>query len=568
MLHSLSIRDFVIVNQLDLEFEAGFTVLTGETGAGKSILIDALSLALGARGEGGVTRTGCDKAEISAIFSIANNLEASAWLAEAELENDGQELVLRRVMFADGRSRAYINGATVTVSQLKELGELLVDIYSQNAHHSLLKPATQRLVLDNFGGLSALASQVSAHFKIWHKLHQQRLESEKNASQYADEFAELRDKARELAQLSLTAIEWDELQQEHLRLSNGASLITGGEQCRDLLSEGELSAIRLLSQVQHKLQQLREYDTEISEAVETLDSAMIQLEETDRFLNRYLQRADLDPSRLAELDARIQNIHNVSRKYRVQPEEIAALLAQSQARMAELALFANDGELAKQEAQALSLYMQLANSLSEGRQLAAAKLSTQISAEMQRLSLSGGKFEVALSSNDKDVSGKISQTPNVNGLEQVEFLVAGHAGVAAKPLAKTASGGELSRISLAIRVVTAQKESVPTMIFDEVDVGIGGGVAEVVGQLLKQLGESVNDGSISQRQVLVITHLPQVAALGSHHLRVSKSLVNAQTLSTIAVLDETERVEEIARMLGGLEITEMTRQHAKEMLAL
>ena len=568
MLHSLSIRDFVIVNQLDLEFEAGFTVLTGETGAGKSILIDALSLALGARGEGGVTRTGCDKAEISAIFSIANNLEASAWLAEAELENDGQELVLRRVMFADGRSRAYINGATVTVSQLKELGELLVDIYSQNAHHSLLKPATQRLVLDNFGGLSALASQVSAHFKIWHKLHQQRLESEKNASQYADEFAELRDKARELAQLSLTAIEWDELQQEHLRLSNGASLIIGGEQCRDLLSEGELSAIRLLSQVQHKLQQLREYDAEISEAVETLDSAMIQLEETDRFLNRYLQRADLDPSRLAELDARIQNIHNVSRKYRVQPEEIAALLAQSQARMAELALFANDGELAKQEAQALSLYMQLANSLSEGRQLAAAKLSTQISAEMQRLSLSGGKFEVALSSNDKDISGKISQPPNVNGLEQVEFLVAGHAGVAAKPLAKTASGGELSRISLAIRVVTAQKESIPTMIFDEVDVGIGGGVAEVVGQLLKQLGESVNDGSISQRQVLVITHLPQVAALGSHHLRVSKSLVNAQTLSTIAVLDETERVEEIARMLGGLEITQMTRQHAKEMLAL
>ena len=295
---------------------------------------------------------------------------------------------------------------------------------------------------------------------------------------------------------------------------------------------------------------------------------MIQLEETDRFLNRYLQRADLDPARLAELEARIQNIHNVSRKYRVQPEEIAALLAQSQARMAELALFANDGELAKQEAQALSAYMQLANSLSEGRQLAAVKLSTQISAEMQRLSLSGGKFEVALSSNDKDVSGKISQTPNVNGLEQVEFLVAGHAGVAAKPLAKTASGGELSRISLAIRVVTAQKESIPTMIFDEVDVGIGGGVAEVVGQLLKQLGESVNDGSISQRQVLVITHLPQVAALGSHHLRVSKSLVNAQTLSTIAVLDETERVEEIARMLGGLEITEMTRQHAKEMLAL
>ncbi len=565
MLHSLSIRDFVIVSQLDLEFESGFTVLTGETGAGKSILIDALSLALGARGEGGVTRSGCDKAEISAIFSIANNVEATAWLAEAELENDGQELVLRRVMFADGRSRAYINGATVTVSQLKELGELLVDIYSQNAHHSLLKPATQRLVLDNFGGLSALALQVSSHFKAWNKLNQQRVEAEKNASQYADELAELRDKARELAQLSLSASEWEELQQEHLRLSNGASLISGGEECRELLSEGELSAIRLLSQVQHKLQHLREFDTEISEAVETLDSAMIQLEETDRFLNRYLQRADLDPARLAELDARIQNIHNVSRKYRVQPEEITALLAQSQARIAELAMFANDGELAKQEAHALSAYMQLATMLSEGRQLAATKLSAQISAEMQRLSLSGGKFEVALNVVDKSLNAQ--QAPNANGLEQVEFLVAGHAGVAAKPLAKTASGGELSRISLAIRVVTAQKESIPTMIFDEVDVGIGGGVAEVVGQLLKQLGETANVEKSNQRQVLVITHLPQVAALGSHHLRVSKSLVNAQTLSTIAVLDEAERVEEIARMLGGIEITAMTRQHAQEMLA-
>ncbi|MEI8362110.1 MAG: DNA repair protein RecN [Betaproteobacteria bacterium] len=567
MLQSLSIRDFVIVNQLDLEFESGFTVLTGETGAGKSILIDALSLALGARGEGGVTRAGCDKAEISAIFNISNNLDALEWLKQAELDSDGLELVLRRVMFVDGRSRAYINGATVTVSQLKELGEFLVDIYSQNAHHSLLKPATQRMVLDNFGELSMLASQVSAHFKAWNKLNQQRVEAEKNASQYADEFAELRDKARELAQLSITAGEWDDLQQEHVRLSNGASLISGGEECRELLSEGELSAMRLLSQVQHKLQHLCEYDAEITEAVEALDSTMIQLEETDRFLNRYLQRADLDPARLAELDAKIQNIHNVSRKYRVQPEEIGELLTQSQARMAELALFANDGELARQESQALIAYMQLATKLSEGRQLAAAKLSTQISAEMQRLALSGGKFEVALNLIDKNSPEKAQPSPNVNGLEQVEFLVAGHAGVAARPLAKAASGGELSRISLAIRVVTAQKESIPTMIFDEVDVGIGGGVAEVVGQLLKQLGEPAHGEKASQRQVLVITHLPQVAALGMHQLRVSKSLVGTQTLSTIAVLDKVERVEEIARMLGGLEITETTRQHAREMLA-
>ena len=561
MLQSLSIRDFIIVNQLDLEFQAGFTVLTGETGAGKSILIDALSLALGARGEGGVTRSGCDKAEISVIFSIAHNLEAQEWLLDAELTNDAPELLLRRVIYADGRSRAFINGATVTVAQLKELGELLVDIYSQNAHHSLLKSATQRHVLDGFAELSALALQVSNQFKVWHQLNQQRLEVEKNASQYADELADLRDQVRELSALSITENDWDELQQEHLRLSNGAGLITGGEACRELLSEGELSAIRLISQVQHKLENLREYDATLTEATEILDSAMIQLEETDRFLNRYLQRADLDPARLAQLESKIQNIHNISRKYRVQPEELDQLLAKSQLRMAELALFANDGELAKQEAEALSLYMQLAKKLSEGRQLAATKLSQQITAEMQRLSLSGGKFEVALT----------PQAPSSVGLEQVEFLVSGHAGVVARPLNKVASGGELSRISLAIRVVTAQKENIPTMIFDEVDVGIGGGVAEVVGQLLKQLGEPQSGAIVGAnqsigRQVLVITHLPQVAALGTHHLRVSKALVNGQTLSSISTLNADERVQELARMLGGVEITQTTLQHAKEML--
>lgn len=561
MLQSLSIRDFVIVNQLDLEFETGFTVLTGETGAGKSILIDALSLALGARGEGGVTRAGCDKAEISAIFSIANNHEAKLWLSDAEMENDTHEIILRRVMYADGRSRAFINGATVTVAQLKELGELLVDIYSQNAHHSLLKPATQRNVLDHFGGLSDLAAQVTAHYKVWHALNQQRLEVEKNASAYADELADLRDNTRELAQIALSAEEWEALQQAHLRLSNSAGLMAGGEECRELLSEGELSAMRLLAQVQYKLQNLCEFDAAMTEAAETLGSAMIQLEETSRFLNRYLQRAELDPASLAKLDAQIQTIHNTARKNRVKPEDLADLLVKSQVRIAELELFANDGALAKQEAQALAAYMQLAQQLSAGRKAAAVQLGRQISAEMQRLSLSGGKFEVDLS----------TQAPSAYGLEQIEFLVAGHAGVAAKPLAKAASGGELSRISLAIRVVTAQKESIPTMIFDEVDVGIGGGVAEVVGQLLKQLGESQGDNQgdnrANQRQVLVITHLPQVAALGTHHLRVSKALVNAQTLSTIAILDEDARVQEVARMLGGIEITETTRQHAKEMLA-
>ena len=559
MLHSLSIRDFIIVKQLDLEFNAGYTVLTGETGAGKSILIDALSLALGARGEGGICRAGCEKAEISAIFSIQDNLDAQQWMQAAELTEDAGELVLRRVMYADGRSRAFINGTTVTVAQLKELGELLLDIYSQNAHHSLLKPITQRNVLDQFAGLSELALQVAEQFKAWHKLNQQRLEAEKNASVYARELAELQETVQVLTDLAMTAEDWAQLQQEHLRLSNAADLMSGGAACRDLLSEGEQSAQRLLSKVRYKLENLSEYDGALQEAMETLDSAMIQLAETDRFLNHYLQDAELDPAKLAALDEKIQNVHGLSRKYRVPPDGLEALLRQSQKRMDELALYANDDALAKLEAQAWSSYQANAEQLSAGRQLAARELSEKISAQMQDLSLAGGQFEVALT----------PQTAAASGLELVEFLVAGHAGVAPRPLNKVASGGELSRISLAIRVVTAHKENVPTMIFDEVDVGIGGGVAEVVGRLLKQLGvpASSQSGQAHARQVLVITHLPQVAALASWHMQVSKSQQDGQTLSHISQLDHEARVEEIARMLGGLAITETTRQHAREMLA-
>lgn len=548
MLQTLSIRDFVIVDQLDLDFSAGFTVLTGETGAGKSILIDALSLALGARGEGGITRTGCDKAEINASFSLNNNQDAMRWLNEHEIDRDEPELLLRRVIYADGRSRAFINGTPATIQQLKELGEFLIDIYSQNAHHSLLKQATQRQILDAFGGLGAQAEEVAEHYRQWHQLHTQRVALEKNAAAYADELVILRDNVRELEQLNFAAGEWEELQQEHARLSNGASLIAGGEACLEILSEGELSALHLLAQVQHKLQGLQAFDASLNEASDSLESGVIQLEEASRFLNRYVQRVDLDPDRLAEVESRIQAIHAAARKHRTRVEDLPDLLASWQTRMTELAGMVDDGVLAQRESQALSAYMQLAQDLSVGRKKAAVILNEKITAEMQLLSLSGGQFVVELS----------PQEASTNGLEQVEFLVAGHAGVSPRPLSKVASGGELSRISLAIRVVTAQQGSVPTMIFDEVDVGIGGGVAEVVGNLLKQLGH--------ERQVLVITHLPQVAALGAQHLRVSKSQVNGQTLSRIEALNDAQRVEEIARMLGGLEITETTRQHATEML--
>ena len=551
MLQNLSIRDFIIVESLDLEFSSGFTTLTGETGAGKSILIDALSLALGARNEGEVTRKGSEKSDISASFFIKNNGLAKNWLAENELEaslENQAELILRRVIYADGRSRAFINGVASTAAQLKELGEYLIDIYSQNAHHSLLKTNTQRQILDEFAGNVELANLTASQYKIWHKLNLLRLEIEKNAAAHADELAELRDKTRELTQLGFAADEWAELQQEHNRLANGAGLLTALQACITLLDDNETSVNAQLTSVQQKLAAVVEFDAQLIEAADNVDSALITLEETSRSLNRYLQNTELDPERLADVENRLQSIHNIGRKYRVKPEELPDLLAADLARMLELEGFANDGALAKQEAEALRAYQESAKQLSVSREKSAKILSQKISAEMQRLSLSGGQFSVALQACE----------PSANGLETVEFLVAGHAGVEPRPLNKVASGGELSRISLALHVTTAAQNSVPCMIFDEVDVGIGGGVAEVVGQLLKQLG--------TERQVLVITHLPQVAAQAAQHLQVSKTQANGATLSHIQALSKTERIEEIARMLGGIQITETTRSHAKEML--
>jgi DNA repair protein RecN (Recombination protein N) len=549
MLRSLSLRDFVIVDRLDLEFAQGFTVLTGETGAGKSILIDALSLALGERGESGLVRQGCEKAEISAVFSVADMPQLQAWLNDNELVGEDQTCLMRRIVYADGRSRAFINGFNATMQQLREAGDFLVDIYSQHAHHSLLKTVSQRALLDDFGGISALAGDVVTAYRQWRNLHEKRSEMERNAAACAEELAELRDEVRELAQLNPSVEEWETLQQEHSRLAHAASLLSGGEECRDLLAENEASISRQLYAVQHKLQELSQYDPAMQEALDSLDAAAIQIEEADRFLKKYLNRAELDPERLNEVESRLQAIHASARKHRIRPEELPALLTKWQERMAELEGWAGDGTLARDEVEAHQQYMKLATELSAGRKKAAAELGRLVSAEMQRLALSGGSFSVALETLPEG---------SAHGLEQVEFLVAGHAGVPPRSLAKVASGGELSRISLAIRVITAQQGATPTMIFDEVDVGIGGGVAEVVGQLLKSLGTA--------RQVLVITHLPQVAAQGVQHLRVSKSAVDGSTLSRIAPLDAIERIEEIARMLGGMEITETTRRHAAEML--
>jgi DNA repair protein RecN (Recombination protein N) len=508
-------------------------------------------LALGARGESGMVRAGCERAEISAEFNVASLSALQVWLQESEMTGDEpQSCLMRRVLYADGRSRAFINGYSATMQQLREAGEMLVDIYSQHAHHSLLKSASQRELLDDFAGHRLLVDEVAASYKHWRHLNDQRLAVEKNAAKYAEELAELRDQVRELTQLNPSQEEWDALQLEHSRLANAASLLQGGAGCHELLSDGEVSVLSQLNAAESLLRDLTDYDVALQEALDGLTQATVLIDDADRFIKRYLQKAELDPQRLSEIESRIQAIHGCARKYRVRPEELADLLQNWQQRMFELALVSDNEALEKAESSARAAYQACAEKLSVSRQQSAAVLSEKVTDEMQRLALSGGKFAIDLVP---------SKEFTANGLETIDFLVAGHAGSPPRSLAKVASGGELSRISLAIRVITAQQSATPCMIFDEVDVGIGGGVAEVVGQLLKSLGMS--------RQVLVITHLPQVASQGLRHLKVSKSEVNGQTLSTIAALDRDARVEEIARMLGGLEITSTTRQHALEMLA-
>ena len=550
MLLNLSILDFVIVDKMSLDFKPGFSALTGETGAGKSILIDALSLALGQRNEGGVVRLHQDKADISAIFDIQNNIEVIDWLKENELESDNAELILRRVIHADGKSRAFINGKVSTLQQLKELGESLVDIYSQNSHHSLLKLSSQRQILDNFGGHSDLAAEVYLLYQTWHKLHIQKIEYEKNAQIYSDELAELRDKLRELKQFAFTLADWETLQQDHSMMSHGSELIENINFCIEVLEKDDTAISNRLHLVQQKISHSVAIDEKLKESSELMDSIYIQTEELIRSLNRYLQKVDLDPERLKDIEARIQAIHNFGRKHRIKPEEFEATLISWQARMDELESFQSDEGVDAKEKAALEAFNQKANLLTQARKKAAETLGQNITDAMQKLSFSHGRFEVKLT----------PQEPSLHGLEQIEFLAAPHLGAEARPIHKAASGGELSRLSLAIRVASISKANVPCMIFDEVDVGIGGSVAEIVGKLLKELG------SHDQRQVLVITHLPQVASLAVHHYKVSKTQENNQTLSHIHLMDEKMRVDEIARMLGGISITDTTREHAKEML--
>ena len=554
MLKFLSIRDFVIVSSLELDFSSGFTALTGETGAGKSILIDALSLALGERGDAAMVRNGCERAEIAAGFDIAALPHLQAWLLEQGLAGDEGMCLLRRVLDAGGRSRGFINGRSATLQQMREAGEQLLDIHGQHAHQSLVRPDAQRMLLDGYAGMTADAEKVATLYRDWQVLRRRRISLSENAEAVAAERELLQFQRDELEGLGFSASEWQELQADYARLAHAASLLETAAFGIETLSEADTACLAQLNALMARLRDGMAHDASLVETLRMLESAQAELQEAVYALRHYQQRLDTDPQRLHEQEQRIQSVMDAARKHRVAPELLDEPLQRIMARLAELGGDADLAALEQQERSAQQSYLTAAQKLTAVRKKAADKLAREITAAMQTLAMQGGSFAVALLPLDQDDAIR----GNAYGLETIEFQVAANPGVPVRSLAKVASGGELSRISLAIQVAASQVASVPTLIFDEVDSGIGGRVAEIVGHLLKKLGKDY--------QVLCVTHLPQVAAGADHQWQVSKALENGVTLSRIAVLDGGQRIEEIARMLGGVKITDTTRKHAAEML--
>ncbi|NYT58790.1 DNA repair protein RecN [Alcaligenaceae bacterium] len=548
MLRSLHIRDFVIVDQAEIPFTTGFTVFSGETGAGKSILIDALSLALGARGDASVIRDGAPRADISAVFEPPVSLHN--WLQEHEFATD-DDLILRRVIDAQGRSRSFINGLPVTLGQLRELADHLIDIHGQHAHQSLLKAASQRELLDTQGGHLPLARQVQQAWQQWQQAEKNLASALSNAATLQAVREQLEWQVAELEQLGLHENEWETLTAEHNRLAHAQALLDGATQALATLdNDGEQgSAMQALNTAAHAIAQQLGHDQQLQGIYDAIESARISAAEAVSDLNSYLDKLELEPERLALAEQRLSILFEAARKFKSEPGDLPALLQNLAQQLNNSQAAADTDALAKQLKAAAEQYQSQADLLSKARQKASKKISQQVTVAMQDLAMNGGSFKIHLS----------ACPPGAHGNESIEFLVAGHAGTSPKPLAKVASGGELARISLALSVIASQAARVPTLIFDEVDTGVGGAVAEVVGKLLRTLGD--------RHQVLCVTHLPQVAARGTSHYEVKKSSSSTGTLSQIEALDAEERVHEIARMLGGLKITDTTRRHAREMLS-
>ena len=549
MLQRLVIRDFVLVDRLELEFAAGFGALTGETGAGKSILVDALAFVLGDRADATLVRSGCERAEVSAEFDVAALPAVTAWLRDNEMEAD-DGLILRRSLDAGGRSRVWINGSASTVQQLRELSESLVDIHGQHAHQSLLRADAQRMLLDDHAGLGDAVAAVAGAWRAWRDAAASLAAASGGAEALLREREELLWQVGEIEALAFSAEGWEALNQEHRRLAHAAGLIEGVQIALATLADGDGACEAQVDAVAGRLDALADYDAALRDVASLVQSAQTELAEAVSALRRYADRAEMDPGRLTTVEREIEAVLACARKLRATPETLPELLARARQRLAELGDSADIPALEQRVAAARADYEARAAKLSQARRKAAAALSRDVSRGMQELALAGGCFEVAL----LPLEGGAAY-----GLEQVEFRISGLAGGDARPLAKVASGGELSRISLAIQVVASRSASVPTLVFDEVDVGIGGGVAEVVGRLLAALGRD--------RQVLCVTHLPQVAARAAWQWQVSKGRDGDAVTSRVVALDAAGRVEEIARMLGGVEITAITRQHAEEMLA-
>lgn len=549
MLRSLTIRDFVIVDSLELDFEAGFSALTGETGAGKSILIDALSLALGARADGNVVRVGQAKAEISAEFDLTDIAVARQWLRTNELADDDISVCLfRRVLDAGGRSKSFINGTSVTLSQARDLAELLIDIHGQHEHQTLLKRDAQLSLLDDFAGNAPLLVAVAEKYSTWSQLANIRAAREANEAAIAREFEELTWQIGDLEKLNFSVARWEETLTGQRRLANAASLISTTEAAVNGLSESESAALSQIDDLAADLAHAAETDPALQEAVDLIGSASVELREAVASLRHYLRKLDVDPARLTELDREIADVQEIARKFRIEPARIPEFLQQKRDRLSALGGGQSLDELIERERAAEALYQEVAKKLTKARQSAAKKFAGEVTQSLQTLAMPGGKFAVEFSPRE----------PSANGLEGCEFQVAAHEGQPLGPLAKIASGGELSRVSLAIQMMASAKGGVGTLIFDEVDAGIGGRVAEVVGRLLRSLGD--------HHQVMAVTHLPQVAACAVHQFQVAKASRDGVVTTAIVPLDPKARVEEIARMLGGMTITETTRKHAKEML--
>ncbi len=551
MLESIQIRNFAIIDSVQLEFNTGMSVLTGETGAGKSILLDAIKLVAGDRAESDSIRSGCEKAEISVCFRLQDSNSTHDWLAQHEMDAEG-ECVLRRVLHANGRSRAFINGCNATLIQLRALCDRLLDIHGQHEHQSLQLPQVQRQLLDALLGEPALLDEVRQKFDAYRSL-QQRLDEAQSGTREREQRIDLLGLyCEELNQLNLAEGEFEALQDEYKRLSNAGRLRDGsGNVLAQLYDDEEHNIQAALSLCAQQLGELLETDNALAASHELISAALIQVQEASSELRSYRDGIELDGARLETINQRIATAQNLARKHRVEIAQIIELSGRLNRELEELQgdnfdLDSMQAELDKRRDD----YLFSAGELSRKRQQTGVILSEQITRVMQELGMGGGSFVIDIQD---------ANTPAAHGIDEIRYLVSTNPGHAPKSLARVASGGELSRISLAIQVIMSESSQIPTLIFDEVDSGVGGGVAEIVGKKLRLLGQ--------ERQVLCVTHLPQVASQAHHHFRVEKSSQHSQTSTAVLALNDNERLEEVARMLGGVTITEQTRAHASEMIA-